>query len=526
MRDHPQVMRRLLPLLAGAWLAWSPAGVASAADTVEANGLRLVKLGDYDEPVYATSAPGDPRRVFVVQKGFSGKAEIRVVRGGVKLATPFLALRDIATVAEQGLLSLAFAPDYATSGRFYVYYTDLSACGPGASDGCDVRIDEYRRADADHAAPATRRHVLTIRHRDSQLHNGGTIVFGPDGLLYAGPGDGGTTGDPECDAQRADSLLGKIIRLDPMRTAAPQIVARGMRNPYRFSFDHATGDLLIGDVGESDVEEVDFLAAGRPPDANLGWNMLEGDRPFSSACGSGLPLGYVAPAITYRHPAYAAAVTGGVVVRDLSVAPLLGRYVYADFYAGEIRSAIVGAGGASGDGPTGLQVEQLTSFGQGGDCRVYVTSLAGAVYRLEAISPAAPPTCQVTPGPGAGALPPDRTPPVVRRLRVVPTRFRVAAASTPGLARNVSPAGTVFRFRLSEAAAVSLRFERASRRGAWRTKGRLVRRRMTAGAQRIRFTGRIGLRALPTGRYRATLRARDSAGNVSARHAVRFSIVY
>ncbi len=408
-------MRRLLlPLAVLACLA--PAATARA-DTLEANGLRLAKVGTFDQPVFVAAAPGDSRRLFVVQKGANGRAEIRVVRDGVTLARPFLSLDGIATVGEQGLLSMAFAPDYATSGRFYVYFTDLTVC---ATDGCDVRIDEYHRADADHAKPSSRRRVLSIYHRDASIHNGATIAFGPDGLLYAGPGDGGTPGDPECDAQRPDSLLGKILRLDPVRSSPPEVVARGLRNPYRFSFDHLTGDLLIGDVGESRVEEVDFLPAGRLSGANLGWNVLEGDDPFSGACGAAPLDHYVAPAITYRHGGYAAAITGGVVVRDLSVRRLSGRYLYGDFYAGEIRSAVVGAGGATGDGPTGLQVEGLSSFTQDGHCRVYVTSLSGPVYRLEAAGPAAAPGCQRTPGEVAPPLAPDHVRPRVSRLRVTP----------------------------------------------------------------------------------------------------------
>jgi hypothetical protein len=418
------------------------------------------------------------------------------------------------------MLSMAFAPDYATSGRFYVYYTDATSC---TDQNCDVRVDEFVRSTADRADPSSRRRVFTIRHRDSPMHDGGTIVFGPDGRLYAGIGDGGVEGDAACNAQRSDSQLGKVLRLDPRSAAPPEIVAGGLRNPYRFSFDRVTGDLLLGDVGESMHEEIDFVAAGALHGVNFGWNILEGDSPFSGVCGSAPPAHYVAPAITYGHPAYASsAVTGGVVVRDLSVPALLGRYVYADFYAGEVRSAVVDAGGATGDGPTGLSVAQLSSFGQDSGCRVYVTSLAGPVYRLKADAPGAATGCATAAGPPAGALPPDRVRPVLRHVTVSHRRFRVGVDATPRIAR--AGAGTAIAFTLSEDAAVTLRLYRVSghRRAA---AGTLVRRRVQAGRRHIHFTGRVGTVPLAAGTYVSVLRARDPAGNVSAKHRLRLTVL-
>ena len=523
-------MRRALPAILLLALVPTPA----RADTLQANGMRLVKIGDFNGPVQVTAPPGDDHRVFVVEQGAGTTASIWVVRDGVKLTPAFLALAGVKTGGEQGLLSMAFAPDYTTSGRFYVYYTSSTECSDG---NCDIAVDEFQRQDDDHANASTRRRVFSVAHRDAANHNGGQLQFGPDGLLYAGPGDGGVQDDPECDAQRTNSNLGKILRIDPrVPGASPQIYALGLRNPFRFSFDRLTGDLLIGDVGGSVQEEVSFLAAGTPPGAaNFGWNRFEGNvERTSNTCILSAPPGYVRPAIAYDHLQGSSAVTGGYVVRDTSMTPLLGRYLYADFYAGEIRSAIVGAGGASGDGPTGLQVDNLSSFGQDRNCRLYVSSISGPVYRLEAVSPAGSAACQTAPAAPAPDLPPpDRLAPTLSRLTVSRRRFRVSAQATPRIARTA--AGTVFRFTLSEDSEVSVRFYRATagrrsgrrcvaptrrRRRARRCtryplRGTLVRRRTQAGRRLIRFTGRVGLRALPAGRYRAVLRARDPAGNVS-----------
>ena len=505
----------------------------AAADTLEAAGLRLVPVGAFNQPVAALGAPGDDSRLFVVQKN----GEIHVVRDGV--SSLFLAVGGVQYDPgnEQGLLSMAFAPDYPASGRFYVYFTDATAC---TGTSCDVRVDEFRRATADRADPATRRMVFRVAHREAANHNGGQIAFGPDGLLYAAPGDGGGAGDPDCDAQRNDSLLGKMLRIEPLTATVPQIYAWGLRNPFRFSFDRLTGDLLLGDVGQGAQEEVDFLAAGTPPGANFGWNFYEGTAPYQANCIASTPGGYVAPALTYDNPAAApAAVTGGVVVRDLSMAPLLGRYLYADFYAGDVRSAVIGASGASGDASTGLLVGQLAAFGEDARCRVHIASLAGPVYRLEATAPAAAPECQRAPagaGPDPRAAPPstgplasltDRTRPAISRARLSRRRFAVSAAGTPLAARAGPLRGTTVRFSLSEPATVTLRIYRRLSRGRtrWAARGRLTRRGLRAGRRSVPFSGRVGRRALTPGRYRMTLRARDGAGNVSAGRALDFRIV-
>ena len=520
---------RLLVLLA-ALAAATPA----RADVLEANGLRLVKLGDFTSAVYVATAPGDPRRVFVVEQGSAGSADIRVIRDGVVLGTPFLHLTGVKTGGEQGLLSMAFAPDYPTSGRFYVYFTDGSAC---TGSGCDIRVDEYVRA-TDDLAGAFQRTLIRVAHPTNANHTGGQVAFGPDGLLYAATGDGGSGGDPPCNAQNPASNLGKVLRVDPglPGTPAPQVYALGLRNPFRFSFDRLTGDLLVGDVGQATQEEVDFRAAGSAPGANFGWSWYEGTDAHSSTCVGSPPPGLIEPSITYPNPGTGAAVTGGVMVRDTSVPSLLGRYLYADFFVGDIRSALVGPGTASGDAATGLNVSQLTGFGQDDGCRVYVSSLAGPVYRLEAASPAGQPACQSPPAvsatPPAGPAPAapggsagvDRRAPALTRVRLSRWRFRVARAGTPRVA--LVPLGTVIGYTVSEPGRVYLRFYRRSRgRPVFRLAGTLVRRRTRAGRASVYFTGRIGPRALPAGTYRLTLRARDAAGNVSTGRAVTLVIV-
>src|SRR5207342_2871524 len=227
-----------------ATLSFLLAVVPASADTLQANGMRLVKLGDFASPVAVTAPPGDPRRAFVVEKGSGGTAHIRVIRDGVALAQPFLTLTAVATdgpSGEQGLLSMAFAPDYATSGRFYLYFTDGNGCSP---DGCDIRVDEYARATED-TAGAFQRTLFTVGHRAADNHNGGQVAFGPDGLLYAGIGDRGGAGDLPCDSQNPASRLGKVLRVDTSQPGAltPQVYALGVRNPFRFSFDRFTGDL-------------------------------------------------------------------------------------------------------------------------------------------------------------------------------------------------------------------------------------------------------------------------------------------
>jgi glucose/arabinose dehydrogenase len=356
--------------------------------TTAASGVRLVRLGSFRAPLYVTAPPGDRRRVFVVEQG----GTIRVVRGGRKLPRPFLDIRSLVLAGgEQGLLSMAFAPDYASSRRFYVYYTDRQA---------QQRIVEYRAATADRAARGSARLVLRMADPEPN-HNGGSLVFGPDRLLYVGTGDGGGAGDrhgARGNAQNLGSLLGKLLRIDPRPRrgrpyrvprsnpfvgrsgARPEIYAYGLRNPWRFSFDRRAGDLAIADVGQNASEEIDFVRRGRGKGANFGWRPFEGFRRF--APGEDAP-GHVRPVLTHSHGAGWCSITGGYIVRDPGVPALAGRYVYGDFCLGRIRAARLRSGGARDDRALPVAgVSSLSSFGEDARGRVYVTSLEGPVYRL------------------------------------------------------------------------------------------------------------------------------------------------
>jgi glucose/arabinose dehydrogenase len=345
----------------------APAATATAAPTATAAkpGLRLKRIGTFDNPVYVTAPPNDRKRIFVVEQG----GRVWIVRGGNRLARPFMDISGrIASGGERGLLSLAFAPDYRASGRFYVYFT--------AKNG-DIRIVEYRRGSANRANLRKRRRLLSVSHPASN-HNGGLVLFGPDGLLYAGLGDGGGAGDQHGrrgNAQNLGTLLGKIVRLQPTGRPNPQIYAYGLRNPWRFSFA-PSGNLVIGDVGQGEVEEIS-IASKRGQ--NFGWRVFEGRSRYSP--GESAP-GHVPPVIQRFHGDGNCSITGGVVVRDPVLSALRGRYVFGDFCRGVIESARIRGTRATDVKATRLHVDSLSSFGVDGRRRAYVTSLGGPVYRL------------------------------------------------------------------------------------------------------------------------------------------------
>ncbi|MEA2465935.1 MAG: hypothetical protein QOJ57_61 [Thermoleophilaceae bacterium] len=364
-----------------------PAGTSAAnpagPEVNAARGVRLKRIGTFSSPIFVTAPPGDRTRLFVVERA----GTIRVVRNGKKLATPFLDVSsNVRTDSERGLLSMAFAPDYARSGLFYVYFTDKTG---------DIRIQEFKRASADVAAAGSARNLLTIGHREFGNHDGGQLQFGPDKRLYAGIGDGGGAGDPHNHGQSLDTHLAKLLRIDPRKGrpysvtgnpfvgrsgARKEIWAYGLRNPWRFSFDRLTGDLVIADVGQDSEEEIDFARRGSGRGANYGWNVFEGRRRYRS----GSAPGAVRPRVTHSHGDGYCSITGGYVVRDRSLGSLYGRYVYGDLCKAGIRSVKLGrSGGASGDrGVAGLSVQQLVSFGEDARGRVYAVSLGGPVYRL------------------------------------------------------------------------------------------------------------------------------------------------
>jgi glucose/arabinose dehydrogenase len=321
------------------------------------------------EPVYLSAPPGDAHRLLVVERA----GRIVVVRDGRRLRRPFLDLRgEVSTLAEQGLLSIAFAPDYARSGRFYVDYTDR--------DG-DIQVQEFRRSarSPDRADRSTRRNVLEIEHSKYPHHIGGQLQFGPDGLLYVGVGDGGGIGDPSGHAQDPGSPLGKLLRIDPrLPGALPEMYAYGLRNPWRFSFDRLSGDLVIGDVGQDKFEEIDFAPRGAPPGLNFGWNMFEGRHRYKP----GIAPNALEPVLELPHSRGFCAVVGGYVVRDRSLRELYGRYVYGDDCSSRIYSVRLSDGRASGNRVLLRGMRHVVSFGEDARGRVYCVSLAGPVYRL------------------------------------------------------------------------------------------------------------------------------------------------
>ncbi|MFI5121888.1 MAG: PQQ-dependent sugar dehydrogenase [Vicinamibacteria bacterium] len=360
--------------------------------------VTLEPVGSFTSPVYVTSEPGDPDRLLVVEQG----GTIQFSDHGV--VSPFLDLSEqVDDGGERGLLSMALAPDFATSGHFYVYYT---RDGP-ASDLGDIQIDEYT-ASGTSASVATRRPVLTIDHSAFANHNGGQLQFGPDGYLYIATGDGGSAGDPSGNGRNLNTLLGKLLRIDPRQAgseaysipagnpyagATPgldEIWSYGLRNPWRFSFDRLTGDLTIGDVGQGAREEVDYErapSAGRG--VNFGWNCREGLIAYSGAPGGCTGLtGFTDPIHDYTHAGGNCAITGGYVVRDQSLGDLYGRYLFSDACGGEIRSLVPGLPLATGVRSEDLSVSLPSSFGQDSCGRLYVTSLGGQVSRFTGAHPA------------------------------------------------------------------------------------------------------------------------------------------
>jgi glucose/arabinose dehydrogenase len=377
-------LRRLRVAL-GASAAVLLAACGTAGTTTRAGSLRLVKIGTFVQPLFVTGAPGDNSRLFVVQK----QGSIAVVVHGHRAARPFLDITHSVNSSgnEQGLLSMAFAPDYQKSGRFYVDYTGANG---------DIHVVEFRRSahSANLANASSARTVIVVAHHDADNHNGGQLQFGPDDDLYIGIGDGGSEDDPHNYGQNTHVLVGKLLRVAPKPNGGYTIPsgnpfkgtgrrgaiwAYGLRNPYRFSFDRRTGDLIIGDVGQDKWEEIDFAKHGTGAGVNYGWSIWEGDHRFKS----GVAPHAVFPALEKSHSAaQVCAIIGGYVVRDHSVPALYGRYLYGDNCNPAINAVKLSSGHAQGDHPTGLTVDQTSSFGQDTSGHVYVMSLDGSVYRF------------------------------------------------------------------------------------------------------------------------------------------------
>jgi glucose/arabinose dehydrogenase len=338
-------------------------------------------------PLFVTAPPGDTDRVFVVLQG----GEVRILRRDTLLATPFISIAGLVSGGnEQGLLGLAFHPEYATNGRFYLSYTDTIG---------DTRIVRYNvSADPDVADPVSTDTVLALDQPFAN-HNGGMIVFGPDDYLYIGLGDGGSSGDPQNNGQAMSTLLGKLLRINVdgatgytipatnpfvgVAGARGEIWAFGLRNPWRFSFDRETGDLYIADVGQNQREEVNVVSAGTSG-RNYGWNVMEGLQCFPPTTTSCNQAGLTPPVLDYSH-AEGCSVTGGYVYRGTRVPLLDGVYLYADFCSGFVRGFRWNAGVISQQRDWDLLEPggQIPSFGEDGRGDVYVVSRSpSGIHRI------------------------------------------------------------------------------------------------------------------------------------------------
>ena len=347
----------------------------------------LEHIGEFDEPIQVTSPPGD-RRLFVVER----KGTIRIWEGGKLLSDPFLTITSQVSVdQENGLLSIAFPPDYSVSGLTYVSYTDLMG---------NNRFVEYKVSSSNpNRLDTNSQRTILLVHQNSPVHNGGLMEFDNSGMLLIAVGDGG----PDTPAQDLTNLLGKFLRIDPTKPAnglpysvpednpfvstagvRPEIWGYGLRNPWRWSLDPETEDLFVGDVGESNSEEVNFVPKEMQAGANYGWPRYEGTMDFFVDREVGEEQ-VITPIFTYRHTGTQCAVIGGRVYRG-SVASLHGVYLFGDFCEGTIRGMRVTDGAAEMVALPDLGVPNLVSFGEDSDGEMYVVSLAGGVFRLNANS--------------------------------------------------------------------------------------------------------------------------------------------
>jgi glucose/arabinose dehydrogenase len=361
---------------------------AIGAPAASANHPALVTVGSFDAPTYVAAPDGDNRRLFVVER----EGVIRAMRDGQTLDRKFLDIsKGVSTLGERGMFSMAFHPNYASNRRFYVFYT--------RPDG-DIRIDEFRREPESlvRANPDSQRKVLRAEHSERENHNGGTIQFGPDGLLYVATGEAGGANDPFNHAQDTSSLLGKLLRIEPLPSGddpysipasnpfvggpgRDEIFALGLRNPFRFSFDRETGDLALADVGQNHREEVDFGTVADLSGANFGWDCFEGSRDNSEdadnpACP---PSSHTPPVFEYSHDDGRCSITGGYVVRDPSLS-IEGEYLYSDYCDGELRTVHLPPNGP--ESVVGRDVNNPVAFGEDGGGCLYVVSQGGKVKKL------------------------------------------------------------------------------------------------------------------------------------------------
>jgi glucose/arabinose dehydrogenase len=352
-----------------------------------------ILVAGLSSPVFLTAPEGDDR-IFVVERG----GRVRIVLGASVLPTAFLDISALVTAGgERGLLGMAFHPDYATNGHFFVNYTD--------ADDASTEVVRYTVSANPDVADASSGALVISIDQPYANHNGGMLAFGPDGYLYVGMGDGGSGGDPQNHAQRPETLLGSMLRLDvdggagytipadnpfaSHATARPETWAYGLRNPWRFAFDRLTGDLYIGDVGQGEREEVSFQPAASDGGENYGWRIMEGLACYNPSVGcpqTGLTL----PVHDYPQDGNGCAVTGGYVYRGSALPGLVGRYLFADYCGTWVRSFVV-----SGGVLVGLQdhsddlgpIHGISSFGEDGHGELYAVTLGGTIYKFVAPTP-------------------------------------------------------------------------------------------------------------------------------------------
>ncbi len=342
----------------------------------DAASVQLSEVAVVDQPVALTGRPGDDA-LYVAEK----TGRVRAIRDGAVDSTPVVDLSgEVSGDDEQGLLGLAFSAD---GSHLYVDYTD---------SGGDTHVVEFTMADGA-AEASSRREILQVAQPFSN-HNGGELQTGPDGLLYIALGDGGSGGDPQGNGQDRGTLLGTILRIDPTAAdpygvpadnpfvgdagARGEIWVYGLRNPWRFSFDRATGDLWIGDVGQDAIEEIDFRPADAASGSNFGWNTFEGTQTFS-----GRGADDAVPPIFEYPTANGCSVTGGYVYRGTAIRDLTGAYVYGDYCNGEVGALLQEGGRLGSERSLGVSVSDLSSFGEDEAGELYALSLDGPIFRID-----------------------------------------------------------------------------------------------------------------------------------------------
>jgi glucose/arabinose dehydrogenase len=345
-------------------------GTSAAAQPAAAQGqdFRIVKVASgLESPVHLTFAPGEPRRLYVVEQA----GRIRVIDRGRLRAAPFLDIHSLVrSGGEQGLLSVAFHPKYRSNHLFYVNYTDVNG---------DSRIVEYRSSAS--GAPRRTRELFFLEDPYPN-HNGGQLAFDEEGFLYFGMGDGGAAGDPENRAQDLSNRFGKLLRLDVDNPGADwQIAAYGLRNPWRFSFDRKTDDLYIGDVGQGQWEEIDFTTSPGTGLENFGWDVFEGTHEFEDKSPNDRGE-LVGPIYEYSHDDGSCSVTGGFVYRGSKIPAARGRYFFGDYCSNKVWSLVVRGGQATDVRLHDFTVPGLSSFGEGPSGELYLVAHGGTIYRL------------------------------------------------------------------------------------------------------------------------------------------------